>query len=36
MPLRWKRKIDLYMGEDVSAARRFGRRRVRIHWDAAD
>ena len=36
MPRRWKRKIDLYMGEDVSAARRFGSRRVRIHWHAQD
>jgi len=32
MPARWKRRIDVYMGEDVEAARAFGRRRVRIHW----
>ena len=32
MPARWKRRIDVYMGEDVGAARAFGRRRVRIHW----
>ena len=32
MPARWKRRIDVYMGEDVEAARTFGRRRVRIHW----
>jgi 3D (Asp-Asp-Asp) domain-containing protein len=32
MPRRWKRKIDLYMGEDVEAARAWGVRRVRIHW----
>ena len=27
---RWQRKIDLYMGEDVSAAKRWGKRRVKI------
>jgi 3D (Asp-Asp-Asp) domain-containing protein len=32
MPARWKRRIDVYMGEDVDAARAFGRRRVRITW----
>jgi 3D (Asp-Asp-Asp) domain-containing protein len=32
MPARWKRRIDVYMGEDLPAARAFGRRRVRIHW----
>ena len=32
MPARWKRRIDVYMGEDLDAARAFGRRRVRIHW----
>ncbi len=32
MPGRWKRRIDVYMGEDVDAALAFGRRRVRIHW----
>ena len=32
MPARWKRRIDIYMGEDLDAARAFGRRRVRIHW----
>jgi 3D (Asp-Asp-Asp) domain-containing protein len=29
---RWTRKIDLYMGKDVDAARRFGVRAVRIRW----
>lgn len=29
---RWKRRIDVYMGNDVEAARRFGRRQVRITW----
>lgn len=34
MHRRWRRKIDLYMGTDVEAARAWGIRRVRIHWDA--
>jgi 3D (Asp-Asp-Asp) domain-containing protein len=29
---RWRRKIDIYMGEDVEAARSFGRQRVKIRW----
>ena len=32
MARRWRRKIDIYMGEDVQAARTWGRRKVRIHW----
>lgn len=32
MAKRWKRKIDIYMGEDVQAARRWGRRKVTIRW----
>jgi len=32
MARRWSRKIDLYMGEDVEAARAWGVREVRIHW----
>jgi 3D (Asp-Asp-Asp) domain-containing protein len=37
MPTHWERKIDIYMGEDVDAARRWGVRRVRIHWqDGSD
>ena len=32
MPDQWKRRIDVYMGEDVDAALSFGRRRVRITW----
>jgi 3D (Asp-Asp-Asp) domain-containing protein len=32
MPSRWKRRIDVYMGEDIDKALAFGRRRVRIHW----
>jgi 3D (Asp-Asp-Asp) domain-containing protein len=29
---QWTRRIDLYMGDDVDAARAFGKRQVRIHW----
>jgi len=34
MAKRWKRKIDIYMGDDVRAARRWGRRSVVIRWSA--
>jgi 3D (Asp-Asp-Asp) domain-containing protein len=33
-PSRYKKRIDLYMGVDVKAARRWGRKRVTIRWDA--
>lgn len=29
---RWKNKIDVYMGEDVKKARRWGRKKVRIQY----
>ena len=32
MAPRWHRRIDVYFGDDVEAARRFGERRVRIRW----
>jgi 3D (Asp-Asp-Asp) domain-containing protein len=32
MAKRWTQKIDIYMGEDVEAARRFGKQTVTIHW----
>jgi 3D (Asp-Asp-Asp) domain-containing protein len=32
MPSRWQRKIDIYMGEDVRAARHWGVRDVEIVW----
>ena len=32
MARRWTRKIDIYMGDDVDAARAWGVREVRIHW----
>lgn len=36
MPARWKRRIDLYMGNDVKAARAWGVREVAIYWTASD
>ena len=35
MAARWKKKIDIYMGKDVEAARSWGVREVTIHWDGA-
>jgi 3D (Asp-Asp-Asp) domain-containing protein len=35
MAKRWKRKIDIYMGEDLDAARSWGLRQVRIYWISA-
>jgi 3D (Asp-Asp-Asp) domain-containing protein len=35
MPAPWKRHIDIYMGEDVKAARSWGRRKVKIWWKNA-
>lgn len=32
MPSRWEKRIDIYMGDDVRAARHWGVREVRIHW----
>lgn len=32
MHRRWKRKIDIYMGTDVKAARQWGKRKVTIRW----
>ncbi len=29
---RWRKKIDIFMGEDMRAAKRWGRRQVTIHW----
>jgi len=29
---RWRKRIDLYMGKDVGAARAWGKRRVQIRW----
>jgi len=32
MHRRWQRKIDIYMGDDVKAAHRWGKRKVTIRW----
>ena len=32
MAKRWTKKIDIYMGEDVEAAREWGVRQVTIRW----
>ena len=32
MPPKWKKRIDIYMGNDVKAARSWGRREVNIYW----
>ena len=32
MPSQWEKRIDIYMGDDVRAARHWGKREVRIHW----
>jgi len=32
MPSDRRRAIDLYFGQDDAAARRFGKKQVRIHW----
>lgn len=36
MPAKWKKRIDIYMGNDVKAARSWGRREVAIHWTVPD
>lgn len=32
MAPRWRRTIDLYLGDDEAAAQHFGRRKVKIRW----
>jgi 3D (Asp-Asp-Asp) domain-containing protein len=32
MNRRYERRIDIYFGKDVAAAREFGRRTARIYW----
>jgi 3D (Asp-Asp-Asp) domain-containing protein len=34
MGRRWRKRIDIYMGVDVEAAQRWGRRQVLIYWRA--
>ena len=36
MPQKWKKRIDIYMGNDVKAARSWGRREVNIYWMVSD
>lgn len=36
MHRRWNRRIDIYMGTDVQAAREWGRRQVTIRWRPDD
>ncbi len=36
MNRRWRHKIDLYMGVDKPAARRWGKREVVIRWEEVD
>lgn len=36
MPARWKKCIDIYMGNDVKAARAWGKREVDVYWAAPD
>ena len=32
MAARWENKIDIYMGDDIEAARAFGKRTLEIQW----
>lgn len=32
MHYRWKNKIDIYMGEDVNRARKWGRKKIEIYY----
>jgi 3D (Asp-Asp-Asp) domain-containing protein len=36
MPAKWKKRIDIYMGNDVKAARAWGKRDVEIYWTVPD
>ncbi len=36
MPPKWKKRIDIYMGNDVKAARSWGKREVNIQWKTPD
>ena len=31
-PRQWQSRIDIYMGEDVAGAKRFGKKEVTIYW----
>lgn len=32
MPRRWKNRIDIYMHKDVTSAKKWGKRRVKVSW----
>jgi 3D (Asp-Asp-Asp) domain-containing protein len=32
MHRRWRRRIDIYMGTDLEAAQRFGKKSLTLHW----
>ena len=32
MNKRWEKRIDIYMGHDIKAARAWGKRQVEISW----
>lgn len=34
MNKKWKKRIDIYMGTDTKAAKKWGKRKVVIHWRA--
>jgi len=36
MPPKWKKRIDIYMGNDVNAARSWGKREVNIYWTISE
>src|SRR5512143_2978970 len=36
MPQKWKRRIDIYMGNDIKAARSWGKREVNIYWTVSE
>lgn len=36
MPAKWEKRIDIYMGNDVNAARSWGRREVNIYWTISE
>ncbi|MEM6845839.1 MAG: hypothetical protein AAF944_05605 [Bacteroidota bacterium] len=36
MNKRWKKRIDIYMGNDIQKAREWGKQQVEISWIASD
>ena len=32
LPKRWRRRIDIYMGENIKSAKKWGKRKVTIRW----